>query len=81
MLSNFFFPSVSEEHSVLLARRFLVLINPMAGAQNGKSLFEKYVKKMFDLAEIQYFVEYTGKVLDTILLPLLAMIAVEPLKM
>ena len=58
-LNKIFF-SVSEEHSVLLPRRLLVFLNPMAGSQNGKVLFEKYVKKMFDLAEIQYVVEITG---------------------
>ena len=55
------FFSVSEEHSVLLPRRLLVFINPVAGPQKGKGLFEKVVQKMFDLAEIQYDVKYTGE--------------------
>ncbi len=45
---------------MLLPRRLLIFINPVAGAQDGKSLFEKYVKKMFDLAEIVCVVEITG---------------------
>ena len=58
---NFLHFSVSEEHSVLLPRRFLVFINPMAGSKKGKNLFEKVVQKMFDLAEVQYDVKYTGE--------------------
>ena len=52
---------MSEEHSVLVPRTFLVLINPVAGLQRGESEFIQYVKPMFDKAEIISLIEVTSK--------------------
>ena len=53
--------AVSEEHSILVPRTFLVFINPMAGTQKAEADFKQYVQPMFDLAEINYVTVVTGK--------------------
>ena len=59
---SYHFPiAVSQEASVVIARRFLVFINPMAGPQRGVADFKQYVKPMLDVAEINYVVEVTSK--------------------
>ena len=56
-----------------MPRKFLIFINPMAGAQKGESVFKQYVKPMLDIAEINYTVEVTSKcscVRDTVKPPI-----------
>lgn len=42
-------------------RNLLVLLNPFAGDQKGEQKFNRVVRPMFDLAEINYTVQITGK--------------------
>ena len=52
---------MSEKESVLVARKFLVFINPKAGSQQGESLFKTIVEPMLKRAEICYNVEITSE--------------------
>ena len=46
---------------MLVPRRFLVIINPVAGAKKSERLFKQYVQPKLDLADIQYIIEVTSE--------------------
>ena len=52
---------VSEDESLLVARRLLVFINPVGGQGKGVSDFKQYVQPLFDMAEINCNIIVTGK--------------------
>ena len=53
--------TVSEDESLLVARRLLVFINPIGGQGKGVSDFKQYVQPLFDMAEINCNIIVTGK--------------------
>jgi diacylglycerol kinase family enzyme len=55
------FLAVSERESVLVARKFLVFINPKAGVQQGEAIFKAHVEPMLNHAEINYHLEVTSE--------------------
>ena len=61
MMLDIYTAAVYREESVLVLKRFLVIINPVAGDHKSERIFKQCVQPMLDLADIQYIVEVTSE--------------------